>query len=53
MEELQREGFILYHILPRREMVYILPDRSTWYCRRLNHRPPYRWKIVNRDDMDD
>lgn len=53
IEELQRDGFVLYVIRARHELVYMLPDRSTWYaCRSGSWQHP-QWEILNRDDMDD
>lgn len=50
MEELKREGICLYTISPGHELVYMLPDRSTWYARRTTK---HTWTIINRNDMDD
>ena len=55
-QELRRDGFVLYWISWGHEVVYMLPDRSTWYCRLLHtgrRGRPSEWEILNRNDMDD
>lgn len=52
IEELRRDGFVLYR-LSAWQLVYMLPDRSTWWCRRLTRGQPTQWEVINRDDMDD